>query len=151
MLTKAIVEEIISPYQVKVRIPILDRVTTSSVSTSNDNLNVATICSLPNCYINLQVGDVVFVGFEDNTYYKAVVLGHLCRQAATSSKADVLLNSIDVEGTAKLPENTTIGSLTPLELSCLSGCSSNIQKQISNINDRLNVIMEKLFPENGGS
>ena len=84
MITKAIVEEIVSPYQVKIRIPLLDRVESSPMSTNTSDLNTATICSLPNCYMNVQVGDVVFVGFEDNTYYKAVVLGHLCRQAATS-------------------------------------------------------------------
>ena len=59
MITRAIVEEIVSPYQVKVRIPLLDRAESSPMSTKKEDLNIATICSLPNCYVNMQVGDVV--------------------------------------------------------------------------------------------
>ena len=39
MITKAIVEEVISPYQVRVRVPILDRSKKSSLSTKTENLN----------------------------------------------------------------------------------------------------------------
>ena len=144
MITKAIVEEIISPYQVKVRIPTLDRVSSSAVSTSKDNLNIATICSLPNCYINLQVGDIVFVGFEDNTYYRAVVLGHLCRDALTDTYADVSFRSVDVKGEATLPYYTTIGNLTSEELSRLSGVSENIQKQLNFLQEQITAISERL-------
>ena len=91
MITKAIVEEVLTPYQVRVRIPILDRVSSSELSTPTEELNIATICSLPNCYINVQKGDIVFVGFEDNTYRKAVILGHLSREACITY-SDINLN-----------------------------------------------------------
>lgn len=136
MITKAIVEEIVSPHQVKVRIPTLDRATSSSIATSKDMLNIATICTLPNCYTNLKIGDVVFVGFEDNTYYKAIVLGHLSIDAMTTF-ADLTLNSLEVNTSTKLPQNTSIGSVSSQELYCLTGLKDNVQKQIDNIEERL--------------
>ena len=137
MITKALVEEIVSPYEVKIRIPLLDRTLSSSLSTSKDNLNTATICSLPNCYTNVQVGDVVFVGFEDNTYYKAVILGHLCRQSMTDTYANVTFNDLDVRSVTRLSSNTSIGTVTSDNISRLEGCRDNIQKQIDNLQEQI--------------
>ena len=144
MITKAVVEEIVSPYQVKVRIPLFDKSDSSAQSRNTEDLNIATICSLPNCYINLQVGDIVFVGFEDNTYYKAVVLGHLCRNIESETYADLILSSLNVNMSAKLPQDTTIGDITTSELSCLQGITENIQKQINDINSKLTILFENM-------
>ena len=144
MITKAIVEEIISPYQVRVRIPLLDRMQTAPLATDSSNLNIATICSLPNCYPNVNVGDVVFVGFEDNTYYKAVVLGHLCREAMSETYADVTFSSLTARGPVTLPVETTIGDVNPYELSRLQGVSENIQQQINSLKDDILNIYEKI-------
>ena len=142
MITKAIVEEVLSPYQVRVRVPTLDRVTTSQISTSNENLNVATICSLPNCYTNIQVGDVVIVGFEDNTYYTAVILGHLCRSSESSTYANLKLNDLLVNTKATLPRETTIGDVSSQEVSCLSGINDNIQRQLDSLKEQIQVLQD---------
>ena len=144
MITKAIVEEIISPYQVKVRIPLLDRAEATPLSTNSDDLNIATICCLPNCYMNLQVGDIVFVGFEDNTYYKAVILGHLCREATSNTYSDAAFSNLDVRSSVRLPSSTTIGSVTGDELSRLSGTTENIQKQLNSLKEQIDFIIEQL-------
>lgn len=138
MITKGIVEEIISPYEVRVRIPILDRSPTSSIATSTENLNIATICALPNCYINLQVGDVVFVGFEDNTYYKAVILGHLCREASSTTYADLILGNLTVKDSVRL------GEVTQFEINQLIGVRDNLQNQIDNLSEKIDLIQQKL-------
>lgn len=145
MITRGIIEEILSPYKVKIRVPLLDGISSEGLSTNTNNLNVATICSLPNCYLNLQVGDVVFVGFEDNTHYKAVILGHLSREAMTSTYADVKFGNLDVITSAKLPQATSVGNVTPKELEQLSGVTDNIQKQLTNLQEQLDVITQKLF------
>lgn len=137
MITKGIIEEIISPYEVRVRIPTLDKEANAIAATSTENLNIATICTLPNCYVNLQIGDVVFVGFEDNTYYKAVILGHLCREGYYNTHADVSLSNLVVNDSAKLPDTTKIGDVSSDEISCLKGVKDNIQKQIDMIMDML--------------
>lgn len=144
MITKAIVEEIISPYQVRIRIPLLDGVLASPMSTKQDSLNTATICTLPNCYMNIQVGDIVFVGFEDNTYYKAVVLGHLSREAMTDTYADVTFRNLQILDSATLPTETSIGDITFSEFSKLAGISENIQKQINMLKDDISIIYSKI-------
>lgn len=148
MITRAIVEEIVSPYQVKIRIPLFDRAESSPMSRKKEDLNIATICSLPNCYVNIQVGDVVFVGFEDNTYYKAVVLGHLSREAMTETYADVTFGNLVSRATALLPQETTIGNVTPLEISRLSGVSENIQSQIDSLKQDIQAICDSLYGGN---
>lgn len=144
MITKAIVEEILSPYQVKVRVPTLDRAASTVLATDTDSLNIATICSLPNCYINVQVGDIVFVGFEDNTYYKAVILGHLSRKAMCESYADITLGNLVVNATANLPSETHIGSVTPSDLTNIISTKENVQKQIDDLRDKIDTIFELL-------
>lgn len=144
MITKAIVEEIVSPFQVKIRIPVLDGAKQSQMSTKTEDLNIATICSLPNCYINLQVGDIVFVGFEDNTYYKAVVLGHLSREAMSETYADVNFGSLNVHGSTNLSLDTQIGEVSSYDLQNLKGTSENIQKQLDAIKDELASIYKQL-------
>jgi hypothetical protein len=146
MITKAIVEEIISPYKVRVRIPLLDRPTHTPLSTKTQDLNTATICTLPNCYINLQVGDVVFVGFEDNTAYKAVVLGHLCKEAVTTY-ADMILNTLEVNVAAKLPANTSIGNITATQLAYLEGLTDNIQGQLNSLKQDRDRLIKAVFPQ----
>ena len=147
MITKGIIEAVLSPYEVKVRIPTLDSVRASSLSTSTENLNTATICTLPNCYTNLKVGDVVFVGFEDNTYYKAVILGHLVRDSGDLPYADVKFGNLVARTSAKLPQETKIGNVTSKELSSLQGTRDNLQKQLDNIHDKI----DSLTFESSGS
>lgn len=130
MITKAIVEEIVTPYKVRIRIPLLDQITSAAGKTNLEDLNTATICSLPNCYINVQVGDVVFVAFEDNTLYKAVILGHLSREAMTNTYADVTFGRLLVNSGATLPDATQIGEVTSSEIAHLTGLRDNIQRQI---------------------
>lgn len=143
MITKAIVEEVVSPYRVKIRIPILDKIDSSVLSVENNSLTVATICSLPSCYVNIQVGDIVFVAFEDNTYHKAVVLGHLCREA-TNSCIDITIKNLETTNSCKLPYNTTIGEVRDAELSHLCGLRDNIQKQIDSLNTRLEFLYNEV-------
>jgi hypothetical protein len=104
----------------------------------------ATVCSLPNCYINVQIGDIVFVGFEDNTYHKAVILGHMKRDVLSTSYSDISLGNLKAVYSADLPVKTNIGNITPDNLLCLSGVSDNIQNQINLLNKRLLVIEELL-------
>lgn len=130
MLTKGIIEDIIDPYHVKVRIPIFDRMSSSSLHIEDTDLNEALICSLPHCDLNIQRGDIVFIGFEDNDFSKPIVLGYLYRSNMTSTYCDLILNSLVVNIDAKLPVNTQIGSVTANEIKCLTGLKENIQNRL---------------------
>ena len=83
MITKAIIEEKINQYQYKVRIPIFDRMDESPDHTDFKDLAIATVSIPRGINNNIQVGDIVFVGFEDNNSSQPIILGHLYREQLT--------------------------------------------------------------------
>jgi hypothetical protein len=138
MITKAIVEEIISPYSARVRMPILNAIKGAKQSTPTDELSIATICTIPNAKNNINVGDIVFVGFEDNDYSKPIIIGHLFKENKTkdlydNTSLDLVLRSLNVQYDTTLSSNTKIGEVIGKEIQCLQGIRSNIQKQIDDI------------------
>lgn len=147
MITKAIVEALVDRHKVRVRIPILDRVSSSNVHTKTEDLNIATICTLPSCHPNLQPGDVVFVAFEDSDQRNAVVLGHLYRQNMTDTYSDIVLNSLKVNGECTLTKDTTIGNISYTQLSTLTGIKDNIQNQLNSTNEKVDTTYHLLKEE----
>lgn len=138
MITKAIVEEIVDTYRLRIRIPVIDRMSDlSAVSNSESDLNVAAVCSLPNCHMNLQPGDIVFVSIDDLVPDDIVVLGSLYCSKETKSLCDMLIQRLNVTTEVVLPDNTTVGNVLPEELSQLSGVRDNIQKQIDALRDMI--------------
>lgn len=149
MITKAIVEEIISPYSIRVRIPTLNAIQGAQNSTPTNELSAATICTIPNARNNVQVGDIVFVGFEDNDLSKPIILGHLYKENSENKEyagtlLELMLNSIAIQFSASLPENTYIGEVQPYELQMLRGQTSNIKDQFDSIMQEIEEIKTKL-------
>ena len=135
MITKGIVEEL-KGYQAKVRLPIYDGLANTKNATSNENLSYATVCITTNLNNSLNVGDIVYVSFEDNDKGKPVILGQLYKEEM-NTLADIKLNSaninqLTVNKNASLPQNTSIGSISSKEIAALSGIKDNIQNQIDN-------------------
>lgn len=137
MLTKGIVEKLIDSYKIKVRIPVYNKPNYINGATSTDNLYEACICTLPNCYINVQVGDIVILGFEDDDISQPIILGCLYAKDITDSKIDLISNSLQALNSATLPQNTSIGKVTARDLGYLTGLKSNVQGQIDTINSYL--------------
>lgn len=144
MITRGIVEEIVDKYNVKVRLPLLDGATKGSTRKTTSELRTMVICTLPRVDLNLQVGDVVFVAFEDRTETRAVILGCLFRENPTSTKASIQASTIRVENGATLPLYTQIGEVTYEEIQRLHGVRDNLQKQIDALVDRIEIIEAKL-------
>jgi hypothetical protein len=132
MLTKGIVEKVITPYKVKVRLPIFDAIEGTRNATETNELSEAIICSLPNSSNLVNIGDIVIIGFEDNDTSKPIVLGHLLKESTSKSLVNLKLGSLTVEGSTNLNENTYIGDIKPNELKSLLNIKSNIQGQIDN-------------------
>lgn len=135
MITKGIIEKIINPYSVKVRIPIFDATKEAKEGVKTDELSNAIICALPNSGNLLEVNDVVFVAFEDNDIAKPIIIGHLYKEVKTNTKIDLELNNLKTFSTTKLNKDTYIGEVKPSELKALLGVRENIQNQIDNLND----------------
>lgn len=147
MITRAYITEVITSKKVRVRIPIYDRVEKAGLSVSNDDLSIATICTPPNMVYNPQVGDVVFVGFEDNDMGKPVVVGYLLSASQRSdlettetSAPEVDALFLSVSKNATLPYNTNIGSVTPEDIKALENTSGNLQAQIDALSSRIEAL-----------
>ena len=137
MLTKGIVEKVITPYKVKVRLPIFDAIEGTRNATETNELSEAIICSLPNSNNLVQIGDIVIVGFEDNDTSKPIILGHLLKENTSKSFADLKIGALTTSGNTNLSRDTYIGNVKPSEIEALSGIESNIQGQINNLYDKL--------------
>ena len=137
MIIRGIVEKIITPYKVAVRIPLIDRVDTSNVYIKDSDLHTASICTLPRADINLMCGDVVIIGFENDDLGKPIILGYLYRADYAANGLDINLNSLEVVSTARLSSDTSIGNVTSTDIACLQGIGGNIQAQLDLINTRL--------------
>lgn len=136
MITKAIVEEVIDPYNIRVRIPSIDRTYQSSVHVNKEDLDIAVICTLPGCDPNIKVGDIVIVSFDD-AEEDTLILGHLYRTKKTETLCDMILSKLNVEDVATLPENTTIGNVSSFELQQLTGIRGNVQLQITQLQEQV--------------
>lgn len=134
MITKGIVESIVDGFKYKVRLPIFDKIEQASIHTSFDDLSIATACLPKGVRDDIKVGDVVFVAFEDKSFSKPVILGHLYREASRDVEGPYInCRKIDVVEEASLPENTQIGPLTFEKLQYLLNVNSDIQEQLDKL------------------
>lgn len=140
MLSKGIIEELLTPTLVRVRIPIIHKLKNVPNGTPTSELGTAIICTLPNCTPNLKVDDVVIVGFEDNDYGKPIIFGVLFTGEPDGTLSDLKLGSLEVVTETVLSTNTTIGKIKYEELSKLSGLTDNVQSQINLINEKIDKI-----------
>lgn len=140
MVCKAIIEQIVSDYKVKVRIPTFHRGEESVGCTPSIDIPTATICVPPSIYPSLKVKDVVFVDFEDDNVDKPVVMGVLFSSNCYNIKSDIKGNSLIIDVNAKLPKDTTIGEVTSQNIQHLTGLNNNAQKQLDNNDSRLKKI-----------
>ena len=137
MVTKAIVESIDNIYSIKVRIPILDSGPEFTDATSYNNLSEAVVCLPPRASYIPQVGDVVFVAFEDNDKGKPIIIGCLFKESGNTSQINMEVNDLIVNSKTTLNSNISIGDITYKEISYLEGLKQNIQSTFNNIDKRL--------------
>lgn len=106
MITKGIIREIIGNKFI-VSVPALGQL--------EDNLNID-VDSLPIAQISLQpgnkpnyiVGDIVYVGIEDNNLFKPIILGLVSDK---NSCTDTNVGQLNVQVEATLPFDTTIDKI----------------------------------------
>lgn len=142
MITKAIVESIVDRYTIKVRIPRLDRIETTSMRTSTEYLNEAIVCTLPNYDPNIRIGDIVFVALDDQNEDEVIILGYLYREKRTETYADIILGDLNVKTRATLPRETFIGNIKPTEIACLQGANESLQAQITYLKTQVEQLTE---------
>jgi len=137
VLTRAIIVEVLNDgYQAKVRIPTINKSAESASATPDSALYTATICCEPGCEPLYRKDDVVFVSFEEGREELPVIMGLLSRKTKTEASSNLTTRALNVDVTCKLPEETTIGSISASDLSQIKNIQGNIQGQINLINDR---------------
>lgn len=108
---------------------------------SEDIWEIGNICTLPNTYMNLKVGDKVYIGFNENNRDQPIILGVLPTQKHTSFPSTTL-DSLIVNNDTKLSSTTEIGRVKSKEIQYLEGLSSNAQGQLNRLEDMCNNIVK---------
>ena len=129
MITRAIIQQCVSPFTYKVRIPIFDRIEEASHHTANENLLTAVASVNKGCNDQFQVGDIVFIAFENNDLGQPVIIGHLYRENILKDKLGPILNArnLIVDGNTSLSTSTKIGEIDYQKLYYLKNVTGDIQ------------------------
>lgn len=145
MVVRGLVEAISDNTHVKVRIPKINKSENAIGATPSSELATAVISAPPGYSPKIRRGDAVIVAFENDDDSSPVILG-LLFNPNSKTKADAVLDSLQVAVNAVLPVETTIGELSSDNIATLIGIRENIQIQldriVNNINDNTNKIYE---------
>ena len=104
MITKAIIKSInAAGTRCTVEIPLFKSASMTQPVEATALINIA-----PGIYNNLSVGDVVFIGFEENAMEKPIILGKLFKGATEGNirGGGGVFNNLIVNSTANLPAAT---------------------------------------------
>lgn len=133
MLTKGYIQTILSPHSVRVRLPILNKVENVQGATPLEELATAPICTLPHFIQNPQVGDIVFVDFEEDQYSQPVVLGYLSIENNRPNFVSATLEDLTALGKTRLGINTNIGEIEYKNIATLKGMEKLITEEFNSV------------------
>ena len=106
MITKAIVQSInATGTRCIIRMPLFETASSSTPVIAEALVNI-----MPGVFNNIEIDDVVFVGFEENAIEKPIIIGKLFKGAQTESEirgGGGIFDTIKVNTTATLPATTT--------------------------------------------
>jgi hypothetical protein len=131
MITKAyIINKEQNSNKYYVRIPIFEK---PGINSENSNLSrthfSATLAHEPTIFDTYNIGDCVFVGFENNELNRPVIIGKLYTKNDTSATSGLIETKVlTVLDKTTLPADTTIGEIN----------FANISNFFNSINDTLN-------------
>ena len=161
MITKGIVirQSQKSSNKYLINMPAINQIPSSLKDLNSNELQEASLSSFSGVTNQLQPGDIVFVGFEDHDLHKPVILGKLYTDDPVKNElsqqnaqyADLMLRTLvvtDERGASKavLPENTTIGNVSPSSLQALEGLSDdNLERRLEALQNEIEVsVIDKL-------
>ena len=129
LLTKAFItklpDEGSNIYQV--RVPLMED------NTQREAIYNATCCASPGTFNAYQVGDCVYVDFEDEEITTAVIMGKLVKsENEEENNVYTSINDLNVTGRTVLPEDTTIGGYTISNLVSMINTASNSANSVTN-------------------
>jgi len=81
MIQKGIIEQALSRYTYKVRVPKYDKIATDPSATKLEDLSTAVVCGFPGTDIAFNKGNIVLVDYENNEISQPVILGLLYNES----------------------------------------------------------------------
>lgn len=90
MILKATIEKALDQYSYKVRIPRYNKSKDSPTATPFSDLPIAYVCMQPGVFPHYDIGDIVFVEFENDMTSQPMIVGKLYRyEDETESNSDI--------------------------------------------------------------
>lgn len=102
----------------KVRVPVMED------GTGKEAIFDALLCTAPSNYGGYNIGDCVFVIFEDDKYNQCVILGKLFTEVPKETSSFIIANSLKVSDDAILPPSTKLGDYTAQSITDLMNALS---------------------------
>lgn len=133
MLTKGYIQAVLSPHSVRVRLPIFNKVENVQGATPVEELSTAPICTLPHFIQNPQIGDIVFVDFEEDQYSHPVVLGYLSIENNKPNFVSATLEDLTALGKTRLGTDTNIGEIDYKNIATLKGMEKLITEEFNSV------------------
>ena len=133
MLTKGYIQAVLSPHLVRVRLPVFNKVENVQGATPVEELATASICTLPHFIQNPQVGDIVFVDFEEDLYSHPVVLGYLSIENNRPNFVCATLDDLTALGKTRLGTDTNIGEIEYKNIATLKGMEKLITEEFNSV------------------
>ena len=126
MLTKGYIVEIpLNDNKYKVRVPFYE----NAVENSEEVILTATLSQSPGIVKGYSIGDCVYLSFEDNDISRPVIIGKLLNDTGNIAE-NIKATNLEVSGKVVLPQNTSIGGVTPENIRSLIGNTNNLKWQI---------------------
>lgn len=140
---KAFIESIENNgYLYRVRIPVYHKIQNTPGATPFESLPLAPVCTMPGIKPFYQLGDVVWVDFENNEIGNPVIIGLLHREQETESTIDINCNNLTANAETRLSSNTTVGE-TSKSLETLT----QLSKYTDETNNCLDILMRQFDSE----
>ena len=96
-MVKGIIETIETSFTYKVRIPVYHKIKNAVAYTPVEDLPIATVCTSPGVLPIYQIGDIVWIDFENDELGLPVITGLLYREEQTNSTADINCSTLIVD------------------------------------------------------
>lgn len=137
MITKAYIQEVLTPYSVRVRIPLYHKIENAVGSIKQESLPIAYISTPPNVKIDPKVGDIVIVSFEEENLGKPIIIGYLYSQKDINSTTSIECENLISTGETTLGKNTLIGDISYENIECLRNQKENIPDMLRALQSRV--------------
>lgn len=141
-MNRAIIEQRIDNYHYRVRIPLINKFSSSVGATPSNELAIATVAASPGSFPYFKSGDIVYIDYEETDTNKPVIVGSLYNDLSSNINSDSKVDSLTVGVNVNLPKDTQIGDISASNLQQLRGLTNNVQNAIDRLNDNTSEISE---------